>query len=741
MSDTRRGRWGLQLLVLAVGVALSLLAGFAVWNAGSAAERRAVDAAAERAALAIHAKMTIQSALLRGAAGLFDEGDRVEPAEFRFYVDRLVLEKTNPGTLGIGFAAVGRDPADLARSVREATGMDPPPVAHWPTGRRPMLSQILLIEPRHKRNTAALGFDMLSEPIRAEAMTRAARTGEPALSGRVRLVQEIEVTKQPGFLLYLPLHAATERTRLLGWVYSPLRAHDLFDTIFRSRDFEGLRVSVHDGEPRPETRLYGSDDPRRGSLASRRAVDIAGRTLTVTVEQPRRAAWPLPLREGLAVGAAGLLITLLLALLVRQQSRSAAAVERLVEARTAELREANARLIEEAARRGEAEEQIRQMHKVEAIGQLTGGIAHDFNNMLAVILGNLDLARRQTALEGALRYVGRAEIGATRAAELTQRLLAFARRQPLAPAAIDVNRLVREMGELLRRVIGDDVELETVLAGGLWPALADRSQLENAILNLAVNARDAMDGGGKLTIETANCRLDDRYARDNPGASAGQFVMIAVSDTGAGMSEEVIAKAFDPFFTTKDIGKGSGLGLSQVFGFVKQSGGHVKIYSEIGEGTTVKLYLPRHRGAAEEPARAASDGELPRARDGERILVVEDEDDVRALSVEALRSLGYQVAEAANGQQALDLLNRDRDAFALVFTDVVMPGLNGRKLAERLREVLPGVPVLFTTGYTPNAIVHNGKLDSDVALLTKPFTVDALARKVRAVIDQGRSES
>jgi signal transduction histidine kinase/ActR/RegA family two-component response regulator len=403
-----------------------------------------------------------------------------------------------------------------------------------------------------------------------------------------------------------------------------------------------------------------------------------------------------------------------------------------------QLAAANQLLIDEARAREDAQSQVRQLQKMESIGQLTGGIAHDFNNMLAIVTGSLELAMRHLASnpQRAGQMIGNAQDGARRAAELTARLLAFSRQSPLAPRAIDANRLVGGMSELLRRTLGDGIRVETVLAGGLWPCLIDAGQLENAILNLSVNARDAMgDGGGRLTIETANTHLDDAYAADHAEVTAGQYVMISVTDTGSGMPPEVIQRAFDPFFTTKGVGKGTGLGLSQVYGFIKQSGGHVKIYSEAGIGTTIKLYLPRHFGEVAAPmVGVEAEDQLPQARAGEVVLVVEDEERVRRMSVSALEELGYRVIEAGDPNRALALLD-ERDRIDLLFTDVIMPDLNGRLLAEAAREKRPGLPVLYTTGYTRNAIVHNGMLDHDVAFLAKPFTMRQLAEKIRQVID------
>ena len=406
----------------------------------------------------------------------------------------------------------------------------------------------------------------------------------------------------------------------------------------------------------------------------------------------------------------------------------------------AQLRELNEtlerRVKERTAELEQAQEALRQAQKMEAVGQLTGGIAHDFNNMLAVVIGSLDLLGRRigTADPRAKRYVDAATDGARRAALLTQRLLAFSRQQPLKPEPIDVNRLVAGMSDLIRGSMGSDVRLETVLAAGIWRAHADPNQLENVILNLAVNARDAMPDGGRLTIETQNAHLDDRYVTAHLGVSAGQYVLIAVTDTGAGMLAEVIAKAFDPFFTTKEVGKGTGLGLSQVYGFVKQSDGHVKIYSEPGQGTTIKIYLPRLNGAGAETSEDETASDMPLGERQEVVLVVEDEPAVRQFSVDALTELGYRVLEADGATTALRLLEFHPE-IALMFTDIVMPDINGAKLAVEARQRRPNLKVLFTTGYTRNAVVHNGVLDPGVELIGKPFTIEELAAKVRNVLD------
>jgi signal transduction histidine kinase/CheY-like chemotaxis protein len=396
---------------------------------------------------------------------------------------------------------------------------------------------------------------------------------------------------------------------------------------------------------------------------------------------------------------------------------------------------ANRQLLDQVTRREVAESQLRQAQKMEALGQLTGGIAHDFNNMLGVIMGALDLVKRRIAKgDYAIeRFLDAATIASERAATLTQRLLAFARQQPLSPQPLDANRMIAAMSDLLHSTLGEHIQIETVTAAGLWTVHADSQQLENALLNIAINGRDAMPDGGKLTIETGNAYLDEAYCAQNPEVKPGQFALIAVTDTGVGMSADVAARVFDPFFTTKPTGKGTGLGLSQVYGFVKQSSGHIKIYSEPGSGTTVKVYLPRLVADAKDIKRTKPEP----MRTGDRneiILVVEDDPLMRRLATEALHELGYTVFDCDGAANALATLDRVTDV-KLLFTDVVMPDINGKKLADEAVRRRPGLKVLFTTGYTANAVVHGGVLDTGVNFISKPFTLDQLAAKVRTVLD------
>lgn len=386
------------------------------------------------------------------------------------------------------------------------------------------------------------------------------------------------------------------------------------------------------------------------------------------------------------------------------------------------------------------QEQLVASQKMEAIGQLSGGIAHDFNNLMMIVIGNLESAmRRAKDLAGTAnleRSLSNAMRGAQRAAALTGRLLAFSRRQPLDPKPIEVARFLNSAAEFLQRSLGERVEVEFVGGAGLWQIEVDPNHLETALLNLAINARDAMPEGGKLTLESSNVYVDEDYSRLNQEISPGQFVMIAISDTGTGMAREIVDRAFEPFFTTKDPGQGTGLGLSQVYGFVKQSGGHIKLYSEVGQGTTVKIYLPRWIGRLEETEDKAA--EPSTAYRDETVLVVEDDNDLRTYLAEVLRELGYNVITANGAEQALKHLHAPSTTIDLLLTDVVMPGSNGRELAQEAQRLRPGLPVLYMTGYSRNAVVHHGRLDHGIELLQKPVSQSMLAAKVREILDRAR---
>jgi PAS domain S-box-containing protein len=389
------------------------------------------------------------------------------------------------------------------------------------------------------------------------------------------------------------------------------------------------------------------------------------------------------------------------------------------------------RLNQEALER--SREQLAQVQKMEVLGQLTGGVAHDFNNLLTVISGDLELLGRQPGSERQKRLIETAMRATDQGAALTQQLLAFSRQQALAPQVLDINRLVGNMSDLLRRTIGAAISVETVLAGGLWRTRIDPNQFQSALLNLALNARDAMEGGGKLTIETGNSYLDDDYAALHDEVTPGQYVLVAVTDNGIGMTPEVMERVFEPFYTTKIEGRGTGLGLSQVYGFIKQSGGHIKLYSEQGQGTTVKLYLPRYLGSDVSEAPAKGSIAISEELRGATVLLVEDDPNVREFTASALQGLGYRVLEAGDAPAALRLLDQDPN-IVLLFTDVGLPGLNGRQLAEQAQQRIPSLKILFTTGYARNAIVHGGILDQRVELLPKPFTAEGLGRKLAEML-------
>jgi PAS domain S-box-containing protein len=381
-----------------------------------------------------------------------------------------------------------------------------------------------------------------------------------------------------------------------------------------------------------------------------------------------------------------------------------------------------------------AEEALLHSRKMEAVGQLTGGIAHDFNNLLTGIVGSLDLLQTrlsQGRTDNFARYINAAMTSAHRAAALTHRLLAFARRQPLIPNSVDVNQLVVSLEDLLRRTIGETIDLQIVAADDLWPTLCDPNQLESALLNLAINARDAMPDGGSLAIATSNVRLDSVTA-ETPALSPGDYVCIGVTDTGVGMSAEVAARAFDPFFTTKPIGQGTGLGLSMIYGFARQSNGHATIDSKVGQGTTVQLYLPRHRGDSAVP-HASAVRAAEHAGTGETVLVVEDEPVVRGVILEMLAEQGYRTLEASDGPSGLKIL-RGRDPIDLLVTDVGLPGINGRQLADQAREIRPELKVLFITGYAESVANSEGFLQPGMEMITKPFDLDHFAQRIRAMV-------
>jgi PAS domain S-box-containing protein len=609
------------------------------------------------------------------------------------------------------------------------------------------------------RTAQRLAEETAQEERRAlEILNRAgsALAIETDLTKLVQIVTDagVELTgSEFGAFFYNLINEAGESYMLYTLSGAPVEAFSKFpmprNTQVFAPTFKGEGIVRSDDITRDPR--YGHNSPRKGMpeghlpVRSYLAVPVMSRSGEVLgglfFGHAEKAVFSERSERGLEGLAAEAAVAIDNARLAQAAHREIADRKRAEEA----LRDLNATLEQQVVERTEQlrekEQALRQSQKMEAVGQLTGGIAHDFNNLLQVIVGNLESLQRHLPKEsGRLRRAAtQAMNGALRAAALTQRLLAFSRRQPLDPKPVDVNALVKNASELMYRSLGEVISIETVLSAGLWRVEVDVNELEAALLNLAVNARDAMPEGGKLTIETSNTHIDEAYSANHVEVVPGQYVAICVSDTGSGMSEETVAQAFEPFFTTKPVGKGTGLGLSQVYGFIKQSSGHVKIYSEVGQGTTVKLYLPRL--LAEAVASDVDDASLPaEGSNEETILVLEDDDDVRTFSVEILREIGYRVIEAHDGPSALRLLER-QPRVDLLFSDVVLPGgLTGKQVSEQARALRPGLKVLFTTGYARNAIIHHGRLDRGVHLITKPFTLNELAAKVRDVLDTASRE-
>lgn len=729
------------LIVLFIGLFGTTIAAWLVMSAEQARTQARFDALVDTIIAAVEGRLDEQTTILRGVASLFHASAQVDPEEFQRYVSRLRLAEDHPGVLGVGYARLIKDQNELTQTVSWMRASGEPGFRAWPPRERMPVSAILFLEPQSPPNRRALGFDMFGEPVRRTAMERALHSGRAALTGKVQLVQDAGVTGDAaGFLLYVPTGSpaglGSDAARHAGWAYSPLRARELFTSALAHINPRLAAVRIYDGAPTASNLLFGAGAlPAHAQLRAERALTFAGRSWTIEVTALSGFSQTSSIPASLVVFIGGVFVSILLSIVMLQQVRAAQRTRAEIARATVELRDANAALRAAAGARETAEAQIRQMQKIEAIGQLTGGIAHDFNNMLAIVIGNLDLAERRVDDPVRVRRaLHMAKEGAARAAELTRRLLAFGRQQPLEPRVIDANRLLAGMSELLRTTIGGRIVLQTAPAVGLWPVEVDPGQLENALLNLAINARDAMPEGGTLTIETANSELDDGHAHGGGEVAPGQYVRITVRDVGTGMAPEVLEKVIEPFFTTKEVGKGSGLGLSQVYGFVKQSGGHLDIRSALGEGTSVVIHLPRSMKAVDTERAEDLGDATPKGRADELILVVEDEDGVRAITVDTLRELGYTVVHAANGIEALDVLAR-KGRPALLFTDIVMPRMNGKQLAEAAAALYPGLPILFMTGYTRDAIVHEGRLDADVNLISKPFTGAQLARKVRAVLD------
>ena len=706
----------LPLAVLLLCLLVTVTVTWALERAERMRERAALDAEVSGIVSAVQARMGSQLTLLRGVGGFVRATPQMNGEQFRDYVERLRLDQHYPGVLGVGFAEFARSRAEMSGISSRAAAGGVPGFHHWPDGERSGYSAILYLEPLNRLNRAAIGFDMMSEPVRRRAMAQSVRSDLIQLSGRVRLVQEIEPEKQPGFLLYLPVYEGDRSgwDQLRGWAYSPLRAHDFFSAVFASHAIDDSLVEIFDGSASEENLLFRSGESRaRAGAAATVPLEVAGRQWVIRVTSPGGRAMLSP--SGLVALAAGTVISLLLALLLNQQIRFRARVERQVVERTEELSRASERLVAEAEARRAAEEQLSQAQKMEAVGQLTGGIAHDFNNLLTVIRGSADLLMSPTlSEEKRRRYIAAISETADRAANLTNQLLAFARRQPLQPVLFDVAEKIVRTTDMLRTLVGERIRINLQLDCPDCFVEADPVQFETALVNLAVNARDAMDGTGVLTIGVTN-----KETSGKPGP-----VRVSVSDEGVGIPPEAINRLFEPFFTTKAPGEGTGLGLSQVYGFVKQSGGDVTVESRVGEGTTICLVLPRR----EPPSDVAEAAGSPNAvvRGGGRVLIVEDNAEVRAFAANALAELGYETTLASDGDAALELLEREQGGFDLVFTDVMMPGTDGVQLAEAITERL-GIPVVLTSGYS--AILASGT-PSGYQLLRKPYTIADLSTAI-----------
>lgn len=721
----------LPLILLLLGAFASVLAAVQIARTEQARTVARFHSIAASAQQDVEAKLATQATLLRGLAGLFEADRNVDRDAFRAYVDRLNLDANYPGVLGLGYAPVSAGDGPGAAVLARGRAEQGPDFRLWPADPRTRYSTILYLEPLNRRNRAALGFDMTSEATRRAAMLRARETGFTAMTGRVELVQEIDPAKQAGFLLYTPLFRDRAAGRgFYGWVYSPLRADDLFNATFRDGITRDVRIAVYDGPPSAASLLYQSAAVTPAdTLQTTRRLLAGGRTLHLVVAAPPGFDGRSPLQSALWVGIGGLVVSLLAAALGWQQARAADRIEDQVRERTAELALANDQLRTEAEARERAETQLNHMQRIESLGRMTGGIAHDFNNMLAVIIGSLDLARRRVDDPAAVaRLIEQAAGGATRAAELTQRLLAFSRQQALVPRVLDPNRLVREMTDLLARTLGEQVRLRTLFAPEPLRIRADAAQLESAIVNLAVNGRDAMAAGGTLTIATAHVETPPA-GLDLAPAPHG-WVEITVTDTGDGMDAAVLAHAFDPFFTTKGVGRGTGLGLSQVLGYVRQSGGDVAIATAPGAGTTIRILLPAYQGD-EVAITDVPRGAVPTGRPEDVVLVVEDDAQVRTTTVQMLRDLGYTALHAGGGAEALGTLARC-PGVRLVFSDIVMPEMDGPTLARLVRRDWPETRLLFTTGYAPEHLIEG---EGDAPLLRKPFTEADLARAIRATLD------
>jgi signal transduction histidine kinase len=729
----RRAPWT-PYLVLGVSLLVTFAAAWHVADTVQTAERLGFERLLQKTRGEIEERMETYIAFLRATRGLFNAAEFVTRQDFRVFVDQAELQETYPGIQGVGIGrrVFAKDKDALIAAMRKEI----PDFRVWPEGQREEYEPVVYLQPQDSRNRIAIGYDMISEPVRRGAMERARDTGLPVSTGRITLVFDFGSSNPAGFLIYLARYrrgmptetVGNRRAALEGFVYGSFRADDLLHAILASEKKPGVRYEVFAGpEARLEALLHrsGPDGPDAGTtgLEGRTSFAVAGSTWTLSMTAlPGFDAGSGPNRVALFL-LTGLIVSGALFAVTRTEVKARVAAERAA----ADLRHA-------ATQQLRLEEQLVQSQKMEGIGRLAGGVAHDFNNLLTAILGYAELMEAQLGDDEGLRSELR-EIRSAgeRAAALTRQLLAFSRRQVLQPRTLDLNTVVSDVEKMLARLIGEDITLVTRLEPALGSVKADPGQLEQVLMNLAVNARDAMPEGGTLTFATANAELNVDFVAVHPGALPGAHVLLMVTDTGTGMTDEVRSHAFEPFFTTKERGKGTGLGLATAYGIVKQSGGYITVDSEAGRGTTFRIYLPRVEGTAVVSGRTTSSLLLPIGT--ETILLVEDEAGVRRLSVTVLKTQGYVVLEAVSGDMALEVARSETGPIHLVVTDVVMPGMSGRELWDRLRMLRPNSRVLFMSGYTDDAIAQHGVLEPGIAFLQKPFTPFSLARKVREVLD------
>jgi len=673
----------------------------------------------------ILAHLKAYDVVMRGAAGLFGASDEVSREEFRRYYEALDLPENYMGFLNLGYArALPTEQVPVEAARMHAAGY--PEFEIHPQVPGDEHAIVVLIEPADGVNAQAYGFDGMSTSSGSVILRRARDTGQASLSAQTPLLRNTE-GRYSSFLMALPVYedgrdpgtVESRRARLKGYVWGALRLNELMLELETERQ-PLITLAIYDAsEGTPGTLIFSQapSGPAGGGRQLVRSVDFGGRdwSLHFTEGSGFRESAPVEPMIAAIAGVAFSIILFVLTLILERLER--------------ERRRSTEALLS-------TEKKLRQAQKMEAIGQLTGGVAHDFNNLLQVILGNAELMVEQSAPESSQRRLAElTQKAAERGAELTNRLLAFARRQALNPRPTDINHLISGMEALVHRALGGAIETEFAPDPALRPALVDPAQLESAVLNLCINARDAMPRGGRLGIETLNVTLDAREAAEIGDLAPGDYVRLTVWDDGCGMDKATLAHAFEPFFTTKEVGKGSGLGLSMVFGFAKQTGGHVKIESRLGQGTAVKLYLPAcPHGAGGD---GAPGGRSPAEGGHETILMVEDHELVRDNVEALLRSLGYEVIVASGGRQALDILRGNRPC-DLLFTDLVMPGgVDGHQLAAAARHIRPDLPILFTTGYGGETATSDPNSKA-IRTLQKPYRRQDLADEVRAILRWAR---